>query len=178
MISGCNDQYWRRSDSIYLNHGDAVRSNIAVQVQDPWPKGSDNTNIPMDPVKAQAAIECYRQGAHAGDPLGSASMGFKSTAGGAGGGGGASNIRCAVGDGKEHTTNAAFQKGENNRKLEDYDRMVGQKSIDRQQMERQRHSERQQREMQRKSERKQMEIQERRAIQYQKIQENLRNIVK
>ena len=86
-IAGCNDQYWRRSDSIYLQHGDAVRSNMAVQIPDPWPKGSDNTNIPMDPVKARNAIECYRLGQKTADPLGSVTMGYKSTAGGGGGGG-------------------------------------------------------------------------------------------
>jgi len=126
-IAGCNDQYWRRSDSIYLNHGDAVRSNIAVQVQDPWPKGSENNNIPMDPVKAQTAIECYRQGAHAGDPLGSESMGFKSTAGGsAGGGGGASSSTCQAGhpghdDSFTEPNNRRRNKGNSNSRLPEDD---------------------------------------------------------
>lgn len=80
-LAGCGNQYWTRSDSIYLSHGDAVRSNIAVQVPDPWPKKSENTNIPMDPVKAQHAMECYRTGKKPSDPLGPIAGGFRLGAG-------------------------------------------------------------------------------------------------
>lgn len=86
MIGGCSNQYWTRADSIYLSHGDAVRSNIAVQVPDPWPKKSENTNIPMDPVKSQHAVECYRLGQKPSDPLGPIASSFKSNSGGTGGG--------------------------------------------------------------------------------------------
>lgn len=81
-IVGCSNQYWTRSDSIYLSHGDAVRSNVAVQVPDPWPKKSENTNIPMDPVKSQHAIECYRLGQKPSDPLGPIASSFRSNSGG------------------------------------------------------------------------------------------------
>ena len=87
-ISGCGNQYWYRGDSISLNHGDAVRSNIAVQVPDPWPKKSENTNIPMDPVKAQYAVDCYRLGKKPSDSLGTGTWGFNTSANRGGGQGG------------------------------------------------------------------------------------------
>lgn len=87
-LIGCNSQYWSRSDSIYLSHGDAVRSNIAVQVPDPWPKNSENTNIPLDPVKAQHAMECYRTGKKPSDPLGPIAGGFRAGSGAGQGSGG------------------------------------------------------------------------------------------
>lgn len=84
-LPACGNQYWYRGDSISLNHGDAVRSNIAVQVPDPWPKNSDNTNIPMDPVKAQYAIECYRLGKKPSDSLGPFNMAYGMGGRGSGG---------------------------------------------------------------------------------------------
>lgn len=94
-LLGCNEQYWTRSDSIYLSHGDAVRSNLAVQVPDPWPKNSENTNIPLDPVKAQHAMECYRTGRKPSDPLGPIAGGFRAGSGmGQGAGGAAATDGC------------------------------------------------------------------------------------
>ena len=110
LLSACSNQYWTRSDSIYLSHGDAVRSNIAVQVPDPWPKKSENTNIPMDPVKSQHAIECYRLGQKPSDPLGPLASGFKSSAGDGGGGGGGSSQ--AQGCQQTGPSNAIYQSQE------------------------------------------------------------------
>jgi hypothetical protein len=76
-VSGCSNDYWIRSDSIYFSHGDAVRSNAAVQIPDPWPARSANTNIPMDPVKATRAIDCYRIGQKPADQLGAYSSSFR-----------------------------------------------------------------------------------------------------
>ncbi len=64
-LCACGNQYWIRQDAITFSNGDAVASNISAQVPDPWPRGSNNPSIPMDPVKAQKAIERY----HAGTPL-------------------------------------------------------------------------------------------------------------
>lgn len=63
--AGCSfafDQYLERKDSITFAHGDAVATNVAVQTADPWPRGSRDNNIPMDPVKAERAIQQYRMG--------------------------------------------------------------------------------------------------------------------
>lgn len=92
-LVGCGNQYWERTDSIYLSHGDAVRSNLAVQIPDPWPKKSENTNIPMDPVKAQHAMECYRSGKKPSDPLGPIAAGFR-PGGGQNSGGGSATDGC------------------------------------------------------------------------------------
>jgi hypothetical protein len=59
-LGACSNQYWQRTDTINFSAGDAVATNIAVQVPDPWPKRSTDTRIPMDPVKATNAIERYR----------------------------------------------------------------------------------------------------------------------
>ena len=59
-LAACSPQYFERKDTVAFSTGDAVASNIAVQVPDPWPKGSQDPNIPMDPIKAQRAIERYR----------------------------------------------------------------------------------------------------------------------
>ena len=90
ILTGCGNQYWTRNDAIYLHTGDAVRSNIAVQVPDPWPKKSENTNIPMDPVKAQYAVNCYRLGRRPSDSLGGGEWGYASNSRGIGAQGGAS----------------------------------------------------------------------------------------
>jgi len=58
----CSNQYFERKDSITFSAGDAVATNEAVQIPDPWPPGSQNNNIPMDGVKAALAIERYRAG--------------------------------------------------------------------------------------------------------------------
>lgn len=95
LLTGCSSDYWTRSDSIYFSHGDAVRSNAAVQIPDPWPKKSANTNIPMDPVKATRAIDCYRIGQKPSDQLGSYSESF--AAGSFGGSGESNQNNCDYG---------------------------------------------------------------------------------
>lgn len=58
----CSNEYYVRGDSIRFNAGDAVATNLAVQIPNPNPPRSNDTNIPMDGVKAQKAIERYRAG--------------------------------------------------------------------------------------------------------------------
>jgi type IV pilus biogenesis protein CpaD/CtpE len=64
-LGACN-AYLERKDTIAFSAGDAVASNAAVEIADPWPRNSQNTNIPMDGVKAQRAIERYRDGGNGG----------------------------------------------------------------------------------------------------------------
>lgn len=61
-LSACSNMYYERKDSITLSHGDSIETNKVLQIADPWPKGSQNTNIPMDPVKAAQAMYKYRCG--------------------------------------------------------------------------------------------------------------------
>lgn len=61
-LNACSNMYYERKDAITLSNGDSVEANKVVQIADPWPKGSQNTNIPMDPVKAAQAMYRYRCG--------------------------------------------------------------------------------------------------------------------
>ncbi|WP_424362200.1 hypothetical protein [Methylocystis parvus] len=58
----CSNEYYVRGDRIRFEAGDAVATNMAVQIPHPNPPRSNDTNIPMDGVKAQKAIEKYRNG--------------------------------------------------------------------------------------------------------------------
>jgi hypothetical protein len=71
-MSACSNAYYERKDSVTFSNGDSVEANKALQIADPWPKGSQNTNIPMDPIKAAQAMYKYRCG---GAPQGKAAFG-------------------------------------------------------------------------------------------------------
>ena len=64
MVAGCAepDFYLDRRDSLSLNAGDAVASNIIVQTIDPWPRAAGNRNIAFNGDRMQAAGERYRTG--------------------------------------------------------------------------------------------------------------------
>jgi hypothetical protein len=72
-VSACSNNYYERKDGLTFSNGDSVEANKALQIADPWPKGSQNTNIPMDPVKAAQAIYRYRCGG--GTPMGKVGFG-------------------------------------------------------------------------------------------------------
>ena len=59
-IGGCSQLYLDRRDAIALSAGDAIAANQAVQVIDPWPPRSGNTNIAFSGQRMQAAAERYR----------------------------------------------------------------------------------------------------------------------
>lgn len=59
-IGGCSQIYLDRRDTIALSAGDAIAANQAVQVIDPWPPRSGNTNIVFNGQRMQAAAERYR----------------------------------------------------------------------------------------------------------------------
>lgn len=61
-IGGCSQLYLDRRDTIALSAGDAIAANQAVQVIDPWPPHSGNTNIAFNGQRMQAAAERYRSG--------------------------------------------------------------------------------------------------------------------
>jgi hypothetical protein len=62
VLAGCSDLYYDRRDTIVLYGGDSIAANSAMQVIDPWPPYSSNTNIPFNGQRAQAAIDRYRNG--------------------------------------------------------------------------------------------------------------------
>lgn len=59
-VGGCSQMYLERRDSMALSAGDAIAANQAVQVIDPWPQRSANTNLAFDGQRMQSAAERYR----------------------------------------------------------------------------------------------------------------------
>lgn len=59
-VGGCSQLYLDRRDSIALSAGDAIEANHAVQVIDPWPPRSGNTNLVFNGQRMQSAAERYR----------------------------------------------------------------------------------------------------------------------
>lgn len=59
-IGGCSQLYLDRRDAISLSAGDGIAANQAVQVIDPWPPHSGNTNLVFNGQRMQAAAERYR----------------------------------------------------------------------------------------------------------------------
>jgi hypothetical protein len=74
-LSACSNMYYERKDAITIGNGDSIEANKVLQIADPWPKGSQNTKIPMDPVKAAQAMYKYRCGGSAGSTGGFKSQG-------------------------------------------------------------------------------------------------------
>jgi hypothetical protein len=60
-LGGCSDIYYDRREAISLGAGDAVATNIATQMVDPWPANVGNRNIAFNGQRMQAAQERYRQ---------------------------------------------------------------------------------------------------------------------
>lgn len=58
-LSGCSE-YFDRRDTIALNGGDAVASDNAGQVIDPWPRASADRSIGYDGQVMESAVERYR----------------------------------------------------------------------------------------------------------------------
>ena len=59
-IGGCSQLYLDRRDSLALSSGDAIAGDEVVQVIDPWPPRSANTNLVFNGQRMQAAAERYR----------------------------------------------------------------------------------------------------------------------
>jgi hypothetical protein len=55
------DRYLVRRDTVTSSAGDAVASNSAVQIPTPWPRNSNNPNIPFDGEKSSLAVKRYRE---------------------------------------------------------------------------------------------------------------------
>ena len=51
--------WFERRDTVTLQAGDAVQSNQAIQMVDPWPPYVANRNIPYSGIKMDQAIDRY-----------------------------------------------------------------------------------------------------------------------
>ena len=72
--AGCHDAYIARRDGVTFQAGDAVASNKAMHIIDPWPASAKSARIPASGTRAVSAIERLEarnaQGAGAGGPAG------------------------------------------------------------------------------------------------------------
>ena len=62
-------RYIERSDRITPNGGDAKEVNAIAQMIHPWPRGVGDRRIAADSQHMQHALERYRRGAEAPDPM-------------------------------------------------------------------------------------------------------------
>jgi hypothetical protein len=60
VLAGCSEMYFDRRDTIVLGGGDAVATDQAMQMNDPWPPASRNTAIAANGQRMQSAVERYR----------------------------------------------------------------------------------------------------------------------
>ena len=58
-LAACSE-YTDRRDSISLDAGNAVATNIDTQMVDPWPATSGDKNIAFNGEKMQSAVQRYR----------------------------------------------------------------------------------------------------------------------
>jgi hypothetical protein len=58
-LAGCSE-YLDRRETISLGGGDAVATNEATQMVDPWPRDSADRNIAFNGAKMETAVERYR----------------------------------------------------------------------------------------------------------------------
>ena len=62
LLSGCRaeNRYMARRDSISLSAGEAMARNNAIQVVNPWPRHSQDTNFRTDGKRMMVGIERYQ----------------------------------------------------------------------------------------------------------------------
>jgi hypothetical protein len=61
-LAGCSDIYYDRRETVAFGGNDAVASNIATQMKDPWPVTAANRNHGTDGAVMVTAVERYRTG--------------------------------------------------------------------------------------------------------------------
>ncbi len=64
-LSGCTqymNRYVERLDTINISAGDAIATNEALMVPDPWPRYAYDTNIAFDGERIGRAVQIYREG--------------------------------------------------------------------------------------------------------------------
>ena len=58
-LGGCSE-YLDHRESISVKGGDAVATDVATQMVDPWPRDSADRNIAFNGAKMETAVERYR----------------------------------------------------------------------------------------------------------------------
>jgi len=59
-LAGCSDIYYDRRETVAFGADDAIATNRAIQMVDPWPRYSANRNIAFNGERMQRSVECYR----------------------------------------------------------------------------------------------------------------------
>ena len=60
FLGGCSDIYYDRRETIALGGDDALASNRAIHMVDPWPRHSENRNLAFNGQRSQSAVERYQ----------------------------------------------------------------------------------------------------------------------
>ena len=60
LLGACSDMYYDRREGVSFEAGNAVASNNAVQIIDPWPAAAARRGIASNGQRVQSAIERYR----------------------------------------------------------------------------------------------------------------------
>jgi hypothetical protein len=63
LLGGCADIYYDRRETVAFGANDAVETNKATHVIDPWPRAAANRNITHDGHRMQTAVGRYRANA-------------------------------------------------------------------------------------------------------------------
>ncbi len=64
-FSACSQEYYQRSETVYLGAGDAVRRNIAIHTINPTPDHAYRTHIHTSGQRMEHAMESYAAGPEA-----------------------------------------------------------------------------------------------------------------
>ena len=67
ILGGCAESL-SRNDFLSEHTGDAIASNKAIHIADPWPRDAFNTRLPTDGGRVGLAIGRYRNGEPSGAP--------------------------------------------------------------------------------------------------------------
>ncbi len=59
-LGGCSEIYFDRRDTVAFGGGDAVATDTMMQMNDPWPPHSGDTQLAASGQRMQTAIERYR----------------------------------------------------------------------------------------------------------------------
>jgi hypothetical protein len=94
-VAGCSStigfddptaDYLQRTALVSPTGGDAQAANIAMQTSTPWPRYSNNTNIPANGARVVKAVNRYESGSSGAGASDSATPGAANPGGSAGGG--------------------------------------------------------------------------------------------
>lgn len=62
VLAGCSDIYYDRRETIAFGGADAIATNNAVQMENPWPAAAQSRQVAGNGIVVQSAVERYRTG--------------------------------------------------------------------------------------------------------------------